>query len=192
MLDANKTTYSTRARKAMQAKHSTHTLPLQDLSDARYTFLNGETAIVDVIGTDEAETQAILSTEDETTGKRVIWHAHRDQSGKPGTWLWTEEQLEAARRNPVRISEEENDFANDKANNQPIQIAPIHKDRRVEILMLGLRLNKTDAEVQAQLRKDGQDDSLPANYRTEQGELDLLQNWLPQARQRQVRAIDAK
>lgn len=182
MLDANKTTYSISTRKAMQEKYGATTLPLQELCHTTYTFPNGETRVVDVIGTDECETQAILSALNGTTGKREIWHAYRDQTGTSGTWRWTEEQLEAARKNPVRISDDENDFADDERDSQPIQIAPIHKDRRIEILMLGLQLGKTNAEVQEQLRKESLDDALPANYRTEQGELDLLKNWLPQAK----------
>lgn len=173
--------YSLRESRALQKEHSTTQLPLQDLCYATYTLPDGKKIIVDVIGTDDAETQAILSHIDEESRERKIWHAYRNQSGEPGTWLWTEEQLEAAKRNPTRIRDEENyfNFRGDTTG-EHIQAAPIHKDRRIEILMLGLTLGKSDAEVQERLRAAGVDDTLPANYRTEQGELDLLKNWLPE------------
>lgn len=168
-------------RKAMQEKYGTHILPIQDLSYATYTRQNGERIICDVLGTDESEHTALLCYLNEAKKEREIWIAERDQSGSPGTWLWTEEQLKAAKRNPVRISDEENsfNFRGDTASER-VQVAPIHRDRRIEILMLGLTLGKSDTEVRQRLRAESLDDTLPENYRTEQGELDLLKNWLPE------------
>lgn len=170
------TTHSLTERKAMQRKYGTETLPFQDLCYCTYTSPNGEEKIIcDVLGTDPEETQAVLSYEE--NGKRAIWHAYRDQSGAPGTWLWTEEQLEEAKRNPVRISEEDNNFDFRGDSNAPIGVAPIHKDRRTEILLVGQQLGKSDEEVREKLRSEGLDDTLPENYRTEQGELDLLKQF---------------
>ncbi len=150
--------------KEMLAEYGTTTLPYQDLCEATFTLSEGHTLIVDVIGINKDETQAILSYKEEG-GKRAIWHAYRDQQGKPETWLWTDEQLEAARRNPIRIDEEENAFQDDEAANTPIEIAPLHPDRRTEILLLGLYLQKTDEEIQERLRQEGFSEVLPPNYR---------------------------
>jgi len=172
------TTRSIREREEMQAKYGTNVLPSQDLCYATYnTLQGGRKLVVDVLGTDEQEETALLSCVDRT-GERRIWIAKRNQVGVPGTWMWTPEQLAAAKKNPTRIAPEENDFRGEVESRQ-IQVAPIHRDRRVEILMLGLQLNKSDAEVQEQLEKEGIDPTLPDNYRTERGELDLLKNWLP-------------
>jgi hypothetical protein len=186
MLDDSIKTRSFDKREEMQTEHGTNIQPLQDLCYCTYILPDRATIICDVIGTDEAETIALLSYVDETTspGKRRIWVANRDQAGTPGTWRWTPEQMEAAKKNPVRIDDPANDFRGESTNEQRIQIAPIHKDRRIEILMLGLQLPKTDDEVREQLRAEGLDGSLPKNYRTEQGELDLLKNWLPQKKNR--------
>lgn len=172
-------------REEMQKEYGTNILPLQDLCYCTYTFKDGKAIIADVIGTDESEKIALLSILNETTGQHRILIANRDQSGTPGTWLWTNEQLTAAKKNPLRIDNSANDFRGESANEQRIEIAPIHKDRRTELLMLGLQLGKSDAEIQEQLRKEGLDTSLPENYRTEQGELDLLKNWLPQSQKKQ-------
>ncbi|HVU69683.1 MAG TPA: hypothetical protein VHD63_21295 [Ktedonobacteraceae bacterium] len=69
------------------------------------------------------------------------------------------------------------DFRGDTQIDTPIHVAPLHHDRRIELLMLGLQLGKSDAEMREQLRNEGLDSTLPANYRTEQGELDLLKHW---------------
>jgi hypothetical protein len=156
-------------RKEMLAQYGMTKLPYQDLCEATFTISEGQTLIVDVISINEDETQAILSYKEEG-GKRAIWHAYRDQQGQPGTWLWTAEQLEAARHNPIRIDEKENDFEDDEAATTPIEIAPLHPNRRTEILILGLYLQKTDAEVQERLRTEGFSDVLPTEYR-EPGEL---------------------
>lgn len=151
-------------REKLQAEAGVTTLPYQDLCYATYTTQAGAKLLVDVIGTDETEKLALLSYLDKQHG-RGIWVAERDQAGAPGTWLWTPEQLEAARRNPVRIRAEENDFADDGQAASPFEIAPLHPDRRTEILMLGLDLGKSDAEVQERLRTEGFDTTLPAGYR---------------------------
>lgn len=151
-------------RLQMQVEAGATTLPYQDLCYATYTSASGEKTIVDIIGHDEDEKIALLSYLDEKKG-RAIWVALRDQAGKPGTWLWTQEQLAAARKNPVRIADSENEFKDDQVNRTKVEIAPLAKDRRTEILILGQILRKSDEEVRAQLRVEGLDDRLPANYR---------------------------
>lgn len=153
-------------RKILQAQYGATRLPQQDLCYATYTTPCGETFLVDIIATNEDETSAVLSCWDERTRQRLIWHAYRNQQGRPGTWLWTEQQLANARQNPLRIRDSENDFRDDEIGNIPIQITPGTVDRRTEILLLGLHLNKSDGEVRARLRREGYDDRLPANYRT--------------------------
>ena len=106
--------------KEMLAQYGATKLPYQDLCEATFTVCEGQTLIVDVIGINEDETQAILSYK-EPGGKRAIWHAYRDQGGQSGTWRWTDEQLEAARRNLVRIDKRENDFEDDEAATAPIE-----------------------------------------------------------------------
>lgn len=166
MLDENITLKPLSERKQMQVEAGATTLPLQDLCYCTWTSASGEKLIVDIVGHDESESIALLSYLDEQSGKgRAIWVAKRDQAGRPGTWLWTTEQLEAARKNPVRISDSENEFKDDQANRTKVEIAPLAKDRRTEILILGQILRKSDEEVRAQLRAEGLDDSLPVNYR---------------------------
>lgn len=152
-----------RERKDVQKRHGIRQLPYQDLCYCTWTDEQGNSQIVDLISTDESESIAMLSTLD-AQGKRTIWIAPRDQQGDPGTWLWTAGQMEAAERNPIRIDDSENDF--EDANNAPIEVLPIHKDRRTELLKLGQLLKKTPEEVQEQLRAEGLDDTLPQNYRT--------------------------
>ena len=167
MFEATRHTRPLSERKAMQQQYGAQTLPLQDLCYATYTTIQaGETILVDVIATDDAEAQAILSCRDEERGERVIWHASRDQDGAPGTWLWTPEQQEAARKNPVRIDDAENEFADDEEADRLIQVAPLHPDRRTEILLLGLYGGMADAEVQEKLQAEGLRTDLPAGYRT--------------------------
>lgn len=136
-------------RRRLQERYSADVLPFQDLCYATYTTHAGQKLIVDVLGTDLDETQAILSYE-EAGKERVIWHAYRDQEGRQGTWLWTAAQLEDARCNPVRIGAEENDFAADYYE------TPANR-RKSEIIQLGLTLGKSKQEIQAQLRAEGLD-----------------------------------
>ncbi|HEY0754094.1 MAG TPA: hypothetical protein VGD98_09050 [Ktedonobacteraceae bacterium] len=172
-------THPLSARKDIQKERGIHNLPLQDLCYATYTFPDGTSLIVELIGTDERENLALLSYKGEESPTRVIWLALRDQTGTPDSWLWTNKQVAEARLNPVRITDEENDFLDDDSDDLPIQLAPLHRDRRIELLMLGLELPLSDDEVREQLRAEGLDDTLPANYRTREGEEDLLRNWLP-------------
>lgn len=134
-------------QKRLQAHYGIDVLPLQDLCYATYTTSMGETLIVDILGTDLDETQAILSYA-EPDKERMIWHAYRDQGGKPGTWLWTARQMEEARNNPVRIREEENYFAKDQYD------TPGEKRQR-EIVEIGLLLGKSKEAIQSQLWSEG-------------------------------------
>ncbi len=150
-------------RKTLQHEYGTTQLPLQDLCYCTYTTTTGEQIIADVIGTDESEQIALLSYFEVKSQERGIWIAERDQNGRPGTWRWTQEQLDQARTNPVRIDERENEFE-DEYNGRPIEVAPIHPDRRTEILMLGGLLKKTPDEVRERLRAEGFDTTLPPEY----------------------------
>ena len=165
MLDDSITMKPLAARRTMQQQYGATTLPRQDLCYCTWTNTQGQSMIVDLIGHDEAQRLALLSYFDEATGKRGIWIALRDQSGKPDTWLWTAKQLADAENNSACIDDAENEFEDDQGNNAPIQVAPIYKDRRTEILHLGQILPRSDDEVQAQLRAEGLDDRLPDGYR---------------------------
>lgn len=56
--------------------------------------------VADLLGIDESEQTALLSWVNEKD-EREFQDATRDQNGKSGTWLWTEEQAEVARKNPI-------------------------------------------------------------------------------------------
>lgn len=148
-------------RQKLQAEAEIESVTAKALRTCTWTDEEGNTSIVHVIGINKDQQLALLTKKQGDKG--AIWIAKRDQSGKPGTWLWTTEQLEAAQRNATsrRIKSKLQSLID-----QPIEVAPIHEDRRAEILAIGKYIGKSDEEVIAQLAAEGFDTTFPENYRT--------------------------
>lgn len=143
-------------RRALQNEAGVNELPPKELCKATWTSEKGERIIVNLLGTDKSQQIALLTKQNGKNG--AVWIAKRDQSGKPGTWLWTEKQLEAGKRRDKRIRQ--------RVENRPIQVAPIHQDRRTEILAIGKYLGISDDEIYERLKAEGFDTTLPQHYRT--------------------------
>lgn len=151
-------------RQALQAEAGINEAPARKLSKATYTTLDGEKVIVTILSTTKGQELALLAHKQDTTNKGAIWIAKRDQAGSPGTWLWTDKQMEMAEKSPTRARVRQR-IMGDQAD-RPIEVAPIHKDRRAEILMIAAGIGIPDEEVIARLRAEGLDETLPENYRT--------------------------
>ena len=145
-------------KRALQARTKTDQLPAPELCNCTWTDEQGKRIIVNLLGTTKDRQTGLLAHKQ---GKNAaIWTARRDQSGAPGTWMWTEQQLEAAQKRSKRIR------ARIGQADRPIEVKPLFADRRMELLAIGCYEGYPDEEVIAKLEEEGFDTTLPENYRT--------------------------
>jgi hypothetical protein len=128
------------------------------LDHARYVCPDRREVEVNIRGVNQDRTEAILLI----TARRsdfpqlekdglAIFYARRssEKERTPGTWYWTEAQIQ--------------DDLNDPENEETEEIRP-RSDRKNEIIVQGYELGQTKAQIQARLRAGGFNDEWNESY----------------------------